>query len=57
MDFLGAINWCEGEGEDVVVDENGVRLGIVRANGRRTYRAHQAVTDADVIAQWTTLEG
>jgi hypothetical protein len=49
MDFLGAINWADEDA--IVVDDNGVRLGVVRANGNGTYRAHQAMTDPDVIAQ------
>jgi hypothetical protein len=34
-----------------------VRLGVVRAIGDGTYRAHQAMTEPDVITHWTMLEG
>jgi hypothetical protein len=49
MDFL--------DEDGIIVDDNGVRLGVVRANGDGTYRAHRAMADPDVVAHWTTLEG
>jgi hypothetical protein len=41
----------------IVVDDNGIQIGMIRDNGNGTYRAHQAMTEPDVIAHWTTLEG